>query len=83
MKVVIKVFTHTFIPTDSLKTSYWEFHCTSILKMCTLGISLHSYLKDVFCGISLEIYVKMCILGISLCSYLKHVFSGYFSANLS
>ena len=70
MKVVIKVFTHTFIPTDTLKTSYWEFPCTSILKMCTPGISLHSYLKDVFCGISLEIYVK-------------NVYSGCFSVQLS
>ena len=67
MKVVIKVFTHTFIPTDSLKNKLLRVSLHIYLKDV---YSLHSYLKDVFCGISLEIY-------------LKNVYSGYFSVQLS
>ena len=97
MKVIIKVFTHTFIPTDTLKTSYWEFHCTFILNMCTLGISLHSYLKHVFSGISLQIYLKdvhsgdfalhfilnTCVMGISMHIYLKDMFTECFPLHCS
>ena len=97
MTVIIEVFTHTFIPTDTLKTSYWEFPWTSILKMCTLGISLCSYLKHVFCGISLQIYLKyvhsghfalhsilnICVMGLSLHIYDKDMFTEYFPTHQS
>ena len=62
MKVVIKVFTHTFIPPDTLKTSYWEFPCTSILNMCTLGVSLCSYLKHVYAGYFSAQLSETCVL---------------------
>ena len=43
--------------------------------MCTLGVSLHIYLKDVWSGISLHIII--------IIIYLKDMYTGYFATHLS
>ncbi len=54
----------------------WVFPCTSILKMCTLGLSLHICLKDVYSGSFPEHVLKTCNLCVSLHTCLKDAYSG-------
>ena len=56
----------------------WVFPCTSILKMCTLGLSLHICLKDVYSGSFPEHVLKTCNLCVSLHTCLKDAYSGLF-----
>ena len=65
--------------------------------MCTLGISLCSYLKHVFSAVSLQIYLKdvhsghfalhsvlnMWVMGISMHIYLKDMLTEYFPIDQS
>ena len=61
---------------------WWASANTSILNMCTLGISLHIWLKDVLWVFPCISILKMCTAGICPHIYLKDVYATYNPSHL-